>query len=190
MTRMERRRLNRQARFLYIAVLLGMIAILALTIRTMAELTGIPPREQIKAAMLDSDLPTDEPKTEISEKETDENELIESALLAKAHKIENCTVTHYAVCVECCGKTDGITASSRIAMPYVSVAVDPGVIPLGSDVLVDYGDGEINYYRADDTGSGVTGDHIDLCVGSYDEAVQLGVRTATVYWIGQEVDEQ
>lgn len=156
-----------------------LIAFVALTTHAGSEYTGKP------AGQLLAETITQDPDAE-----TDENELIESALLARAHKIENCTVTHYAVCVECCGKTDGITASGRTATPYVSVAVDPGIIPLGSDVLVDYGDGEINYYRADDTGSGVTGDHIDLCVQSYDEAVQLGVRTATVYWIGLEVDKQ
>ncbi|BAK99743.1 hypothetical protein OBV_25450 [Oscillibacter valericigenes Sjm18-20] len=112
-----------------------------------------------------------------------ENAHIEAALLAKAHKIENCTVTHYAACVECCGKADGITKSGVKATPYVTVAVDPEIIPLGSDVLVDYGDGDIQYYRADDIGEAVKGAHIDLCVQSYAEAVQLGVTTATVYWM-------
>lgn len=112
-----------------------------------------------------------------------ENAKIEAALQAKANCIENCTVTHYAVCMECCGKTDGITASGVMAAPGVSVAVDPALIPLGSDVLVDYGDGDIQYYRADDIGGAVQGAHVDLCVGSYDEAVQLGVKVATVYWV-------
>ena len=68
-----------------------------------------------------------------------------------------------------------------MAAPYVSVAVDPSVIQLGADVLVDYGDGEIYYYRADDTGP--KGNHIDLCVSSHEEALRLGVQTATVYWV-------
>lgn len=118
--------------------------------------------------------------------EEPENELIEAALLAKAHVIEDCTVTYYDICVECCGKADGITASGTRAMPGVTVAVDPSVIPLGSDVLVDYGDGEIHYYRADDVGAAVKGNRIDLCVSSHNEALQLGRRTATVYWVAQE----
>lgn len=117
-----------------------------------------------------------------------ENELIEAALLAKATKIENVTVTHYCICEKCCGKSQdhpayGITASGRRATPGVSVGVDPDVIPLGADVLVDYGDGEIHYYRADDTGIGISGNHIDLCVGSHQEALELGVRSATVWWV-------
>ena len=120
------------------------------------------------------------------EPEEAENERIEAALLARANVIENCLVTHYDACVECCGKDDGITASGVRATPGVTVAVDPSVIPLGSDVLVDYGDGELHYYRADDVGGAVRGNHIDLCVGSHEEAVQLGRRTATVYWCSGE----
>lgn len=115
--------------------------------------------------------------------EAAENEMIEAALLSNATRLDGVTVTHYCTCTACCGKSDGITASGRQATPGVSVAVDPDVIPLGSDVLVDYGDGEIYYMRADDTGSAVTGNHIDLCMASHEEALQAGVRTATVYYI-------
>lgn len=134
--------------------------------------------------------PEAEPITcEAEAPETDENELIEQALLENAVKIENVTMTHYCICKKCCGKSPddpgyGITASGRQATPYVSVAVDPDVIPLGSDVLVDYGDGEIHYMRADDTGGAVKGNHIDLCVGSHQEAINLGVNTVTV-WVVQ-----
>ena len=121
--------------------------------------------------------------TESGTQEESENERIEAALLASAHRLDDVTVTHYGCCVECCGKTDGITASGVRATPGVTVAVDPDVIPLGADVLVDYGDGEICYYRADDTGSGVVGNHIDLCVADHQTAVQLGRRTATVWWV-------
>lgn len=101
--------------------------------------------------------------------------------------IENATLTHYCICEECCGKTPdhpayGITASGREAEPNVSVAVDPVVIPLGSTVYVDYGDGEIAEYRADDTGSGVAGAHIDLCVADHEQALELGVKTVKVWW--------
>ena len=122
----------------------------------------------------------------VEEPEEAENERIEAALLARANVIEDCVVTHYDCCVQCCGKDDGITASGVKATPGVTVAVDPTVIPLGSDVLVDYGDGELYYYRADDTGGAVKGNHIDLCVGSHEEALQLGRRTATVYWVPNE----
>lgn len=116
------------------------------------------------------------------EREDFENELIEEALLARSHKIKDVTVTHYCTCAKCCGKSDGITASGRLATPGVSVAVDPSIIPLGSTVIADYGDGVLHYYRADDTGGAVKGSHIDLCTESHEAAIQAGVRSATVYW--------
>lgn len=109
--------------------------------------------------------------------------------LDQAHVLENVTVTHYDCCVECCGKVDGLTASGTHATPYSTVAVDPSVIPLEADVLVDYGDGAgLRRYRAEDTGGAIKGNRIDLCVGSHAEAQQLGVKTATVYWMGVERD--
>lgn len=115
--------------------------------------------------------------------EAAENEMIEAALLERATRLDDVTVTHYDCCLECCGKTDGITASGVKATPGVTVAVDPDVIPLGADVLVDYGDGEIEYYRADDVGGAIHGNRIDICVETHEEALELGVRTATVWWV-------
>lgn len=117
----------------------------------------------------------------------DDTSAQEPLRLDQAHVLENVTVTHYDCCVECCGKVDGLTASGTHATPYSTVAVDPSVIPLGADVLVDYGDGAgLRRYRAEDTGGAVKGNHIDLCVGSHAEALQLGRRTATVYWVDPE----
>lgn len=166
---------RRALRLKLIASLLAMasVALLALVIR--AEADSLP--EDKPPAQAETGAVAPEPVEE------PENELIEAALLASAHRLDDVTVTHYDCCMECCGKTDGITASGVRATPGVTVAVDPDVIPLGADVLVDYGDGEICYYRADDTGSGVVGNHIDLCVADHQTAVQLGRRTATVWWV-------
>lgn len=168
---------RRVLRLKLIASLLAMasVALLALVIRAGADSLpeDKPPAEaEAETGTVAAPEPVEEP----------ENELIEAALLASAHRLDDVTVTHYDCCVECCGKADGITASGVRATPGVTVAVDPDVIPLGADVLVDYGDGEICYYRADDTGSGVVGNHIDLCVADHQTAVQLGRRTATVWW--------
>lgn len=106
----------------------------------------------------------------------------EAQLMPWAHKLENVTVTYYDCCMACCGKSDGITYSGTRAIPYETCAVDPTVIPLGASVSVDYGDGVLHHYRAEDTGGGVKGNHIDICVASHEEALELGVRAATVYW--------
>lgn len=118
------------------------------------------------------------------EQEDYENELIEAALIAKANRIDACTVTYY--CMEkrkhICGNGDGLTASGA-EVSTSTCAVDPRIIPLGSTVMVDYGDGEIHYYIAEDTGGGIKNNHIDIAVPTHHEALELGKRTATVYWL-------
>lgn len=115
--------------------------------------------------------------------EAEENRLIEEALLARSHKIEDCLITYY--CCEkyphICGTGDGLTALGGEVLPGVSCAVPPG-IPLGSTIMIDWGDGEIEYRRADDRGDAVNGNHIDLAVPTHKEALELGVDHATVYW--------
>lgn len=121
------------------------------------------------------------------EVEQAENEMIEAALLARSERIDNVTVTHYCICEKCCGKSPddsgyGITASGLYATPGVSVAVDTNIIPLGSTVMADFGDGELVYFRADDTGSSIKGNKIDICMDSHEAALNAGVKTATIWW--------
>ena len=112
-----------------------------------------------------------------------ENEAIENALLSRSTAIEDCTVTFY--CAEkyphICSTGDGIAYDGTPVLPWATCAVDPSIIPLGSTVMVDLGDGEgMRTLVANDTG--VSGTHIDICVSGHAEAEQLGRRTATVYW--------
>ena len=123
------------------------------------------------------------PAPSIEPQEDFENERIEDALLSRSSVIDDCTVTFY--CAEkyphTCGTGDGIAYDGTPALPWATCAVDPSVIPLGSTVLVDLGDGEgLRYFRANDTG--VKGNHIDICVPTHDEALRLGIQTSTVYW--------
>ena len=123
------------------------------------------------------------PAPSIEPQEDFENERIEDALLARAHVIEDCTVTFY--CNEkyqhICGTGDGIAYDGTPALAWATCAVDPDVIPIGSTVMIDLGDGEgMRTLVANDTG--VNGNHIDICVESHNFALQLGRQTATVYW--------
>ena len=115
-----------------------------------------------------------------------ENYLIEQALITKATRIDNVTISHY--CCEkrkhICGTGDGITAMGTHVTPYITVAVDPKVIPLGSEVMIDYGDGDIRYYIAEDIGGAINGKRIDVAVPTHTDACQLGMKYhATVYFI-------
>ena len=123
------------------------------------------------------------PAPAIEPEEDAENEQIEAALLARSYTIENCTITFY--CAEqyphICGTGDGIAYDGTPVIPWATCAVDPDVIPLGSTVMVDLGDGYgLRTLVANDTG--VKGNHIDISVSTHDEALRLGIQTSTVYW--------
>lgn len=90
------------------------------------------------------------------------------------------TVTYYCSCERCCGKSDGITATGTTVYAGLSAAVDPSVIPLGTLFYVEI-DGVEHMYCADDTGGGIKGNRLDIYVSSHEEALKLGVKTATVY---------
>ena len=190
LTREERRqRSQRRLQLLtYLCFVLLLLAWLAsylvMTVEAEPAETAAKPPESAQGASLPGDDTPALVRCYLTEEEREEaeNELIEAALLARSHKLEDVTVTHYCTCAKCCGKSDGITASGRMATPGVSVAVDPSIIPLGSTVMADYGDGVLHYYRADDTGGGVKGAHIDLCVDSHEAAIKAGVRSATIFW--------
>ena len=98
--------------------------------------------------------------------------------------LTDCTITYY--CCETrphiCGGGTGKTATGTDVTAGRSAAVDPDVIPLGAEIWVDYGDGVLHSYTAEDTGSAIIGGHIDLAVATHAEALELGVRTATVWW--------
>lgn len=117
--------------------------------------------------------------------ELDENANIQAALLAKANKIENCTVTWYTASAQECGKDDGITYSGLPVVEHLTCAIDPDVIPLYSDVFVQHADGSIEQLWATDTG--VTGNALDIYTPDYDYAMQCGRQSLTVWWVGPEV---
>ncbi len=74
------------------------------------------------------------------------------------------------------GSAEGLTAMG-IPATYGIVAVDPDVIPLGTRVYIP-GYGEA---LAADTGGAIYGYRIDLCMESYDEAMDFGRRNVTVF---------
>ena len=190
LTREERRKRS-QRRLMYITYALFLLLLLAWLLSYMAMTVEAEQPAIYKATLARDDgrLPGDDtPATTRcymtdEEVEAAENELIEQALLARSHKIEDVTITFY--CCEArphiCGTGTGITASGRRVTPYVSCAVDPDVIPLGSTIMIEY-NGEMVYLRADDTGGAVNGNHIDIAVPTHDFALSLGIQTADIWW--------
>lgn len=98
------------------------------------------------------------------------------------HVIEGVTVYHYCACTQCCGKTVdnpayGITRSGTVATAGRTIAVDPDIIPLGAEVVIDG-----KTYIAEDTGGAIKGYTVDIYCESHREALEKGMRQATIKW--------
>ena len=178
-TREERKRKVRRIRFIF-----WLLSLALATAVVFCAMSRLYPEAQ---AAWEEAIPqsTAEPLGAEYAENPEEEMLIEQALLNKATKIENCRVTYY--CAEpyehICGYGLGITATGAECVPYAMVAVDKNVIPLHSQVLVDFGDGRIECYVAEDVGGGIKGNHIDIMVATHEEALSLGSHTADVYWV-------
>ena len=83
------------------------------------------------------------------------------------------TLTAYCSCVQCCGKSDGITASGAKATAGRTVAV-PSSIPFGTVVVING-----HEYVAEDRGGGIKGNKLDIYFDSHEAALQFGRQTTT-----------
>lgn len=80
-------------------------------------------------------------------------------------------VTAYCHCEKCCGKSNGITATGSKVCANRTIAVDPKIIPLGSQIMID---GQI--YIAEDVGGAIKGNRIDMYFPTHQEALDFGVQ--------------
>ena len=83
-----------------------------------------------------------------------------------------------------CDEEVGITASGTMAR-VGAIAVDPRVIPLGTQMYIVSTDGQYvyGYCTAEDTGSAIKGNIVDLYYDSTEEANLFGRRNVTIYFI-------
>ncbi|MBE5035684.1 3D domain-containing protein [Gallibacter intestinalis] len=88
------------------------------------------------------------------------------------------STTAYCKCEKCCGVwTDSPTKSGTTPQEGRTIAVDPDVIPLGTQVIID---GKV--YTAEDTGSAVKGNVIDIYYSDHEETEEYGRQNREV-WI-------
>ena len=185
--RAQRRRIYRRTSAVFL--LLALYALCFFLGASLPVKAAESPAEAQEAAPMETPTEAESaaPAPAIEPEEDAENERIEAALLSRSHKIDNCTVTWYTA--DTCGKKPGdpaygITASGLPVVEHLTVAVDRSVIPLYSDVFVQYADGTIEQLWATDTG--VNGNHIDIYTPDYDYAIQMGRQQLTVWWVDQE----
>ncbi len=103
---------------------------------------------------------------------------LDSLLGKKGESLGIFRLTAYDACIICCGKTDGITATGTTAEVGRTIAVDPNVIPFGSRVMIN---GHI--YTAEDSGSKIKGNRIDVFLSTHEEAQRFGVKEAEVFLV-------
>ena len=89
----------------------------------------------------------------------------------------NYRLTYYCACSICCGEyANGITATGTTATEGRTIAVDPRIIPYGSEVIIN---GRV--YVAEDCGGAIKGNHIDIYMNSHEECLRQGVVSGEVY---------
>jgi len=74
------------------------------------------------------------------------------------------------------GTADGITKSGTMVRPGV-VAVDPEVIPLGTEIFIE----GLGVFTAEDTGGAIKGNRLDIYFESRKEALEFGVQSVNVF---------
>lgn len=98
------------------------------------------------------------------------------------------TLTAYCPCEQCCGiyganrPTDEngdpivYTSIGAVARAGTTIAVDPSIIPYGSEVKIN---GHV--YIAQDTGGAMRGNRVDIYFTDHQEALNFGRQTAEVF---------
>lgn len=99
---------------------------------------------------------------------------------AGAKQVLNITATAYAPGPHDNDQWGDKTHMGTQVRPGV-IAVDPKIIPLGSQVMIKYPDGTKEYAVAEDTGGAIKGHRIDIAKWTVKEAYQFGIKPVKVY---------
>ena len=84
--------------------------------------------------------------------------------------------TAYCPCYSCSGGHGKATSTGVTATAGRTIAVDPRVIPYGSEIIINN-----QKYRAEDCGGGIKGNKIDIFFNSHAETSAWGRRTIDIY---------
>lgn len=123
----------------------------------------------------------------IMEKDTENERLQQEIDNLKDSKYEFKYLDTYKITYYCDERTDhicggsGITASGVPTNVGTTIAVDPNVIPYGTEVYIE----GIGFRIAQDRGGAVNGNHIDVLVQTHEEALALGTTYKDVWVIVQ-----
>lgn len=139
--------------------------------------------QELNAAVIEIEakqIALEEQQTEISYIEDTSIEEPEEVELPEYYNLGEFKLTAYCACAKCCGKSDGITATGTHAKAGRTIAVDPDVIPYGSEVVIEFKNGTSHTYIAEDCGGAISDNRIDIYFDSHEEALKFGVQKADV----------
>ena len=120
-------------------------------------------------------------KTETTEK-TENIESTETTDKPQYTSLGTFKLTAYCACSKCCGKWAGSpTASGAMPKANHTIAVDTSVIPFGTKVMID----GFGTYVAEDTGSAIKGNKIDIFFADHQTAWNFGVQYAEVFIVNE-----
>lgn len=165
-----RARYNRQARVIRVQWFVILVLLLALAVSLMFR--PFAPKE------IASPAPTPVPQqtVPVPQAETASPEPTPSLISLGEFKL-----TAYCACEKCCGKAPGdpyygITAYGYQVTAGRTIAVDPDVIPIGSEVVING-----HTYIAEDVGGAIKENRIDIYFNTHQEALEFGVQYAEVF---------
>lgn len=135
----------------------------------------------IEVEKLQLDVENSRLKADNVQLQVDKERLELQGLQAELGQVKHMKVeaTAYCPCSICCGKyADGITATGTKATEGRTAAVDPNVIPLGSTIWIPSLGLTLT---AEDTGSAIKGNIIDIFFGSHKEASNFDRQKLEIY---------
>ena len=165
--RKERRRLQQE-----IALYIGVLKLIAIAMLILIGIATLNRLDAVMAGQNDLSVKIDRLSEEISQANTlyqSEDKVALRGDKSLYTTYGSYEITRYCKCTRCCGKNDGITATGTQATAGRTIAVDPKVIPLGTEVIIDG-----QPYIAEDTGGAVKGNKIDIFCDSHEEAISRG----------------
>jgi 3D (Asp-Asp-Asp) domain-containing protein len=108
------------------------------------------------------------------------NQPIQEVEPTPTYKEMKVVATAYCPCVECCGKSDGITSTGVKAKANRTIAADPNILPYGTEILCSMGE-----YVVEDCGGSIKGNRVDFFFDSHEQAVEFGIQEFSI-WVKED----
>ena len=142
----------------------------------------------IKAIIISSSLATGKPNKDVQYNQQIENKIQQGKTIGikKKHDVKQVSKKQMAGIKMQVGATaycgDTITSTGVKPVEGTTIAVDPKVIPYGTKVYIPEFD---KVFIAQDCGSAIKGNRIDIFMNDYNRCMEFGYKTITIYIISE-----